>query len=541
MSSSAETFESLKRSLNTTTGPWDRLPLLIELATSPDFEEPDFARQCAIEALNLARRLNDPFWTAHSTFAVGISLVRTSRYSDILYYMRQASEMFEKLNDPLMKAKADFRTARTYVRMQKMQEAVPLLADALNTFRSLENHKWIGRTCIQLGAVYTSFGDHAEAIARYRRALDIFTKAGLEQEIGGVYGALGATYRQIEDDKSQQIYLFKALAHARKFGGKADRAVAASGIANMYIDRQQFAQAEPYIRESLELYRQIGSVANQALAISKLSVLYRDKAHFAEAFRCYREAIALCKTCDDKLALGKLYETLGVLCFKSGRPRHCLTYFLKAFDLLEEYGDPFYLHQIHRLLGHIYEELEEKEKALYHYKQFARIRDDYAGLKKCVETGKSEREKEIREALQRIDREESRNAELQEQIGDKEAGLVSLTLELVRADESGKNGRSGDADDLSSDTTPRPDNWDTFARQFHKVHHGFYAALLKRFPDLTPAEAKICSLIRTGLSSREIAGILGIAKRTVDNHRMRILKRMDLPKGTSLSDFIVTM
>lgn len=539
MPESTGTFASLKRSLSTTTGPWDRLPLLIELATSRDFEEPDFARYSAIEALNLARTLNDPFWTAHSTFAVGISLVRTARYSDILYYMRQAAEMFEKLNDPLMKAKADCRTARTYIHMQNMPEAVPLLADALNTFRSLGNDKWIGRTCIQLGAVYTSFGDHAGAIARYHQALDIYTKAGLEQEIGEVYRALGATYRQIEDDKSQQIYFFKALAHARKFGRKADKAVAASSIANMYIDRQQLAQAEPYVRESLELYRQIGSVANQALAISKLAIFYRGKNDFAGAFRCYREAIALCKTCDDKLAMGKLYETLGVLCFKSGRPRHCLAYFLKAFDLLEEYGDPFYLHQIHRLLGHIYEELKESEKALSHYKQFARIRDEYAGLKKCVETGKSEREKEIRDMLQRIDREESRSAELREQIGEKEAGLVSLTLELVRADESGKNGRS-DAD-AAAGTTPRPESWDTFARQFHKVHHGFYPDLLKRFPDLTPTEAKICSLIRTGISSREIARVLGIAKRTVDNHRVHILKKMDLPPGTSLSGFIVTM
>jgi DNA-binding NarL/FixJ family response regulator len=58
--------------------------------------------------------------------------------------------------------------------------------------------------------------------------------------------------------------------------------------------------------------------------------------------------------------------------------------------------------------------------------------------------------------------------------------------------------------------------------------------------DLSLREIEIIKLIKEGLSSKEIAGSLGIAVRTVEVHRHNILKKLGLKNTASLINFINT-
>jgi DNA-binding NarL/FixJ family response regulator len=80
--------------------------------------------------------------------------------------------------------------------------------------------------------------------------------------------------------------------------------------------------------------------------------------------------------------------------------------------------------------------------------------------------------------------------------------------------------------------------WGTFAGQFNHAHHDFCAVLARLHPELTPTELKVCGFIHLGLSSKEIAGLLHIAVRTVEIHRGHIRKRLCLPQNHSLALFL---
>lgn len=47
---------------------------------------------------------------------------------------------------------------------------------------------------------------------------------------------------------------------------------------------------------------------------------------------------------------------------------------------------------------------------------------------------------------------------------------------------------------------------------------------------LTPSELRVCTLVRAMLSTREIASRLHIDERTVENHRVRIRRKLGLQK-----------
>ena len=158
---------------------------------------------------------------------------------------------------------------------------------------------------------------------------------------------------------------------------------------------------------------------------------------------------------------------------------------------------------------------------------------------KLRQTSRAEVNGRIRKMIRELKKANATNDTLLREIEKKETELLALTLNLVQKDEENrKGGRTINCSTDDAGNFPL-NNWDIFARQFHRVYHQFYPDLLKRFPTLTATEIKVCSLIRTGISSGEIARVLGISKRTVDNHRARIHRKMDLPGRSSLADFIM--
>ncbi|KXK52878.1 MAG: tetratricopeptide repeat protein [Chlorobi bacterium] len=63
------------------------------------------------------------------------------------------------------------------------------------------------------------------------------------------------------------------------------------------------------------------------------------------------------------------------------------------------------------------------------------------------------------------------------------------------------------------------------------------ARLKERFPALSGKELKICVLLRSGYSTKEIAGILSTSERTVENHRYHIRQKLGLSPEINLGTF----
>ena len=57
---------------------------------------------------------------------------------------------------------------------------------------------------------------------------------------------------------------------------------------------------------------------------------------------------------------------------------------------------------------------------------------------------------------------------------------------------------------------------------------------------LTPREMEICTMIESGLTSKEIPEQLNISCQTIDNHRKSIRKKLDITnKNINLSSYLL--
>jgi len=81
-------------------------------------------------------------------------------------------------------------------------------------------------------------------------------------------------------------------------------------------------------------------------------------------------------------------------------------------------------------------------------------------------------------------------------------------------------------------------DWHRIKAHFENIHPGFFDRLRKAFPQLTPTDHKLCALLRMNLNTKEISHILKITAPSTEISRIRLRKKLDLPKGINLTQFI---
>ena len=81
-------------------------------------------------------------------------------------------------------------------------------------------------------------------------------------------------------------------------------------------------------------------------------------------------------------------------------------------------------------------------------------------------------------------------------------------------------------------------DWYRIKAHFEKIHTGFFDRLRKKYPQLTPNDHKLCALLRMNLNTKEISHILKITAPSTEISRIRLRKKLELPKGINLTQHI---
>lgn len=81
-------------------------------------------------------------------------------------------------------------------------------------------------------------------------------------------------------------------------------------------------------------------------------------------------------------------------------------------------------------------------------------------------------------------------------------------------------------------------DWDAVVQQLENLHPGFLERLKVKHPNLTPKEKKLCSYLRLGLSSKEIAGLQNIQAKSIEVSRGRLRKKLKLNSEIRLKDYL---
>ncbi len=89
-------------------------------------------------------------------------------------------------------------------------------------------------------------------------------------------------------------------------------------------------------------------------------------------------------------------------------------------------------------------------------------------------------------------------------------------------------------------TPYQKDSLEIMDRQIRKLISPFIRSISESIFDLTPQEIRVADLVKSGNTTKEIAGILGISTKTVDYHRDNLRKKLGIKSHqTNLRSFLL--
>ena len=82
------------------------------------------------------------------------------------------------------------------------------------------------------------------------------------------------------------------------------------------------------------------------------------------------------------------------------------------------------------------------------------------------------------------------------------------------------------------------EDWLAFELHFRNAHADFFDKLREKHPELSSNEIKLSAYLKLNLSSKEIASLMNISIKSVDQGRWRLRKKLDLSKDSNLVNYI---
>lgn len=83
------------------------------------------------------------------------------------------------------------------------------------------------------------------------------------------------------------------------------------------------------------------------------------------------------------------------------------------------------------------------------------------------------------------------------------------------------------------------DEWAVFQSNFDRIHERFFRKLKEQYPELTPGDLRLCALLRLNMPTKDMARMQNLTIRGVEAARYRLRKKLSLPEGQSLVDFMI--
>ncbi len=83
------------------------------------------------------------------------------------------------------------------------------------------------------------------------------------------------------------------------------------------------------------------------------------------------------------------------------------------------------------------------------------------------------------------------------------------------------------------------EDWKIFLIQFEQKHIDFFKSIKAEYTDLTPHDLKLCACLKLNLSSKDIASLMNISLRGVENSRYRLRRKLKLSPTQNLTEFFM--
>jgi len=526
------------------------------------------ATDCYGSALENYSEMKDPSGIFWSYLGMGIVQKQSGNFGNAIDFYNQALEVAKKSKMLAEEASCLNNLGNIYRKQGDFSKAMESYQLAIEVFRMLKDDDAVSDCLNNIGNLYLDNGDPFRALDYYKQSLTTALEKNDQYRLIIRYKNLAGAYTELKDYDNARQYIDDALILADKSGDKSFLASCNMQMGKLHSLRNDYIIAIAYYTKAENIYAETGSIAEQCESLIQLAMAKIEKGALKEARTDAKKALELA------VQTGSLKSQLDA--------NQCMVICLEKANALDE-SYPF-LQKVSQLKDSIYsaekyrtiEELEA-DFARNELKRENEILTQNSLLQKKAIRAKNlilfllgitlllsgaviwlvyKRQKEATREVGRVKQSSEESIEkLHDDLVNKERELTTKTISINQKNQI-LEGLIGELDKLKNSnptssailqlqnqlkTELSPNTWKEFEIQFNEVHPGFQNQLLKRFPELSPSERRLCSFLRLDMNTREIASLTGQTFKSIEVARTRIRKKMNLSRVDNLSNFIASI
>jgi tetratricopeptide (TPR) repeat protein len=526
-----------------------------------------------------------------------VEQLKTFQPDSAFQLVRSAYSRTQKDGDEALKARYALELGEILYYLGDYENSNQYLLEAAEYFEINDDKRKLAEVCTWQGIVTQYAKQLPMALGFYQKAFDLYKSLNDSLKIGELYGWIGHYYEKNAQPDTALAFQYKARdILIRQKNSESSLAQIYDNIGSLYEDRGIYDSAHFYFFSSYVINRSFHEINGQIVNLNNIGDVFRKKGQTSMALTYTDSALMLAENYNIDYQRRSAHRDLSKIYFLIKDYENAYQHLEQSYEIYTEILNEENSKRI-TLLQTMYESekqenrirLLEKEKRINQILRFGMItaflillsvaviviRNQIVKVKqgkKIIEQNTLiyDKEKELgklelKNALLKeeklkteINNRKILEHELQQNLELKSQLITSQTLQIIRKNNFLENLKKelqqikkGDKPerserinslmrsinhDISSD-----ENWNDFNTIFSQVHKDFFSDLRRSFPDISPAELRLCSLLKLNLSSQEIATILGISTDSLRIARYRLRKKLDLDKNDNLVGFLINI
>lgn len=539
------------------------------------FNKPADKKMLLSRLERLAVNNNDKITQACITFYRGLYLIAmdSQQHKEGIAMMKNAIAMAEKNNQQLQIGY--FKHSLGYYYFTRAKNPVDALQNMLQAhyifdeigYNNVHNSSGL---LDRIAYVYYHLGNYNESIKYLKQSLNSSMESTRRHV--GILNTMGQSYRELDDRDNAFKYFHQARRLAIAAKDTAWIGISAGNIGHMYLREKSYKQAAPYMQEYYDCGVAVADEVLIAEALTGLGEISLSDGNTGLALKHLESAEGL---------LEKAFANVDVPIQEYVRKHYLLTVMSNTWDArgnteralkyLKEAGriSDSVEHRTKILKAAAVRQMleaeqansrlqlmnEEKQAAILKQKLYIAIGVSLAIIILLLYS-RQIRERKIRiqkEALLNLEKEKAENelevskqqlSEYIDRLQQKKELIDNIQSEIERLQKQGDipiEDEQAALQKLNFATILTEDDWTRFRILFEKVHRGFFHNLKMAYPGLTPAETRLSSLVKLGLSSQQMAAMMGISVESIRKNRQRLRKKINIAKEQKLEDLFTAL
>lgn len=486
---------------------------------------------------------------------------------------------YSQAQDPEEKLSLSLELSQLY-RNVNSDKSLDYAQTALSHIRKDSDYRMVIRAYINYGIAKFYLDDYIEAITKFNTALNLAHIHSDERHEIMALSSLGNVYSSINDNKTALKYYSDALSLSHRDSSNHEYLPTLYGnIGLIHLNDKNYSDAEEYLLEAART----SSRDNKYLInfYNNLAEIFLIKKDLENCIKYIRLAESLHDNGNiniSEIAHTELCKAEYYLTQKD--TSNALVSLKNAKRLGEEVKSSSILKEVTLRLYQISKEKKDTEKALAYLEQYNEYNNKLINSEKVQEITNIRHQEQIKRqeenlknaniqnklkirlniyfsiiialisvsvtifALMKYKKARKARIRLENELELKNKELTSKIIFLIERNEimnniiselkSINNSTPANAKaktiDLIRNLEKNIDNslFNTFDTHFSHIHEKFYDNLKNIVPDISPAELRVCALLRMNLSSKEIAALINISPGSVDVMRTKIRKKLGL-------------